>query len=209
MLMAKIVAVSARALAEFALLKGDLFPGGGNLRRMREGTRGHQALQALLPFDWLAEAPVSVDIEIDGAILRVHGRADAVYIDSEVVRVQEIKTTDREPRRILKYDYPVHWAQAEIYAALFCMARGLKSAEVQLVYARADGTTRRFSEDYEAGALIEKLMGWARPYLEWVSAVDARREQALLTLDHLPFPYDGFREGQRDMARAVYSQVAF
>ena len=191
--------VSARALAEFALEKGDLFPGGAGWKRMREGVRGHQALQALLPFNWQPEAPVSRDIEIDGDILRVHGRADA-----NEVKVLEIKTTTRDPVGILKYDYPVHWAQAEIYAALFCLNTGAAAAEVRLTYARLDGKRREFSEDYEAEALIQRLMSFAVPYMEWVRAVDTRRDQSRQTLDKLPFPYEDYREGQRDMALAVY-----
>lgn len=202
--MGKIHAVSARALAEFALEKGDLFPGGGGLRRMREGVRGHQALQSLLPIDWQSEVPVSRDIAIDGDILRVHGRADAARFGPDAARVMEIKTTLRDPGRILKYDYPVHWAQAEIYAALFCLNRGLPAAEVRLVYARSDGLTREYRQDYEADVLIERLMGYARPYMDWIRAVDARQDQSRQGLSQLPFPYDDYREGQREMARAVY-----
>ena len=201
--MSNIHAVSARSLAEFALEKGDLFPG-GSLKRMQEGVRGHQALQSLLPFDWQSEAPVSRDLAINGEVLRVHGRADAVHIGRVAVEVMEIKTTTRDLGRILKYDYPVHWAQAEIYAALFCMNHGLPAAEVQLVYARSDGQTRVFRQDYEAEALIERLMGYARPYMDWICAVDTRKDQSRATLDRLPFPYPEYREGQRDMARAVY-----
>ena len=109
--MAKIHAVSARALAEFAFEKGDLIPAARAASRMRDGVRGHQALQELLPCNWRPEVPVSRDIPIDGDVLRVHGRADAVYIDREIVRVQEIKTTTKDPAMILKYDYPAHWAQ--------------------------------------------------------------------------------------------------
>ena len=204
--MKNIHAVSARALAEFALEKGDLFPG-GSLRRMREGVRGHQALQALLPFDWQAEMPVSRDIELDGAVLRIHGRADAASIGPNAVRVQEIKTTERDPARILKFDYPVHWAQAEIYAALLCMNHGLSAAEVQLVYATLDGRVKRFSQDYTAGELEARLIGWARPYLQWVEAADTRKAQAVQTLDRLPFPYPEYRAGQREMAQAVYTAM--
>ena len=196
--------VSARALAEFALEKGDLFPGGAGWQRMKEGVRGHQALQALLPFNWQPEAPVSRDIAIDGDVLRVHGRADAAFIGPDEVRVLEIKTTTRDPMRILKYDYPVHWAQAEIYAALFCMNVGAGTAEVRLTYARMDGRTNTFSQDYEADELIRRLMAFAVPYMAWIRAVDTRREQSRATLDRLPFPYDGYREGQKDMALATY-----
>ena len=104
--MQKIHSVSVRTLAEFAFEKGDLIPARRAAARMREGVRGHQALQQLLPPSWNSEVAVSRDIPIDGHILRVHGRADGVYIDRELVRVLEIKTTAKDPSSILQYDYP-------------------------------------------------------------------------------------------------------
>ena len=202
--MQKIHSVSVRALAEFAFEKGDLIPAALAAERMRDGVRGHQALQELLPPSWRPEAPVSRDLVIDGRVLRVHGRADAVYIDRETVRVLEIKTTARDPAGILKYDYPAHWAQCEIYAALFCLNEGVALAEAHLTYARLDGKKREFTEEYNAWELEERLMAYARPYLEWIAAVDDWKEESRPTLDSLPFPFDSYREGQLEMARAVF-----
>lgn len=202
--MQKIHSVSVRALAEFAFEKGDLIPARRASARMREGVRGHQALQQLLPASWNSEAAVSRDIPIEGHILRVHGRADAVYIDREVVRVLEIKTTAKDPAAILKYDYPVHWAQGEIYAALFCLNAGIGQAEVRLTYARMDGKVREYSEDYNAWELEERLMAYAVPFLRWIVAVDDWKDRSRPTLDSLIFPFDDYRSGQREMAAAVY-----
>lgn len=203
----KIHSVSVRALAEFAFEKGDLIPARRAATRMREGVRGHQALQELLPANWRGEVPVSRDIPIDGRVLRVHGRADAVYIDKDIVRVQEIKTTAKDPALILKYDYPVHWAQGEIYAALFCMNVGVEHAEVRLTYARLDGRKREFSEDYNAWELVERLMAYAKPCLQWLASVDDWKARSRPTLEALTFPFDAYREGQRDMAAAVYTAM--
>lgn len=202
--MQKIHSVSARALAEFAFEKGDLIPAARSAARMRDGVRGHQALQELLPASWRPEVPVSRDIPIDGRILRVHGRADALYLDREIVRVLEIKTTQKDPSGILKYDYPAHWAQGEIYAALFCLNEGVSRAEVRLTYARLDGKVRQYTEEYNAWELEERLLAYAGPYLDWISRVDDWKDQSKPTLDALPFPFDTYREGQRDMAKAVY-----
>ena len=205
--MQKIHSVSVRTLAEFAFEKGDLIPARRAAARMREGVRGHQALQQLLPPSWESEVDVSRDIPIDGHILRVHGRADGVFIDRDLVRVLEIKTTAKNPSGILKYDYPAHWAQGEIYAALFCLNRGIEQAEVHLTYARLDGRKREFSEDYNAWELEERLMAYAVPYLRWIMAVDDWKDRSRPTLDTLAFPFENYREGQRDMAAAVYTAM--
>ena len=202
--MQKIYSVSVRALAEFAFERGDLIPAARAAARMREGVRGHQALQALLPPSWQPEVAVTRDIAVDGAILRVHGRADAVYLDPEIVRVQEIKTTTRNPDTILKYDYLAHWAQGEIYAALFCLNENVDRAEVRLTYARLDGAKREFSDEYDAGELSERLYACARTYLEWAKVVDGWKETSRPTVEALQFPFSTYREGQREMAAAVY-----
>ena len=202
--MGKIHSVSVRALAEFAFEKGDLMPAAQAAARMRDGVRGHQVLQEMLPFSWRPEVPVSRDIAIRGEVLRVHGRADALYMDREIVRVQEIKTTARDPHLILKYDYPAHWAQGEIYACLFCLNAGVPRAEVRLTYARLDGRKQEYVEEYEAWELEERLMAYAGPYLEWAGAVDGWREQSRPTLETLQFPFETYREGQREMAKYVY-----
>ena len=202
--MQKIHSVSVRALAEFAFEKGDLIPAVQAASRMRDGVRGHQILQEMLPHSWQAEVSVSRDIFMDGHILRVHGRADAVYIDPEIVRVQEIKTTTRDPETILKYDYLAHWAQGEIYAALFCLNAQLDRAEVRLTYARLDGAKREYADEYEACELIERLTAYARSYLEWISVVDGWKDTSRATVEALRFPFETYREGQREMAKAVY-----
>ena len=202
--MGKIHSVSVRALAEFAFEKGDLIPAAQAASRMRDGVRGHQVLQELLPFSWQPEVPVSRDIPVNGQILRVHGRADALYMDREVVRVQEIKTTTRDPHMILRYDYPAHWAQGEIYACLFCLNEGIPRAEVRLTYARLDGRTQEYVEEYEAWELEERLMAYAGPYLEWACAVDGWKDRSRPSLDALRFPFETYRDGQREMAKAVY-----
>ena len=151
--MQKIHSVSVRALAEFAFEKGDLIPARRAAARMREGVRGHQALQQLLPVTWRSEVDVSRDIPVEGHILRVHGRADGVYLDRDCVRVLEIKTTARDPSSILKYDYPVHWAQGEIYAALFCLNEGAEQAEVRLT----DQGVRKFQLIVKNSASVSSL----------------------------------------------------
>lgn len=202
--MPQIHVVSVRALAEYAMEKGDLFPGGASWARVREGIRGHQALQELLPCNWQPEAPVSRDIALDGHVLRVQGRADAAYVSPDLVGVQEIKTTTRNPATILKYDHPVHWAQAEIYAALLCLNHGVDAAEVRLIYARLDGAKREYVQEYDAEVLIRLLMGYVKLYMGWITAVDDWKEASRVTLQTLAFPYEDYREGQREMARAVF-----
>ena len=202
--MQNIYSVSVRALAEFALEKGDLSPVMQAAARMQDGVRGHKVLQEMLPWNWRPEFPVSSDVTLDGGVLRIHGRADAAYIGTDSISVLEIKTTTKNPAMIMKYDYPVHWAQAEIYAFLFCRNQGFERAEVRLIYARLDGKKQEYSEEYDFDALEARVISYVRPYLSWISAVEGWKEKSRPTLQNMPFPFDTYREGQRDMAKYVY-----
>lgn len=196
--------VSVRTLAEFAQEKGDLIPGARAVARMREGVRGHQILQEMLPFHWQAEAPLSIDTRVDGFAMRVHGRADAVYVGSDYIGVQEIKTTGKNPSLILKNDYPAHWAQAEIYAWILCKNHHIDRAEVRLTYARLDGQKREYKEEYDVQTLQERFLNYARPYVDWISRVEDWKDRSRPTLNSMHFPFANYREGQREMARQIY-----
>lgn len=202
--MEKIQSVSVRTIAEFAQEKGDLIPAARAAARMREGIRGHRVLQEMLPYNWRPEVPLSMDTAVDGFALRIHGRADAVYIGNDVIGVQEIKTTSKNPSLILKYDYPAHWAQAEIYAWILCKTENIPRAEVRLTYARLDGKKREYTEEYDVEELEEKFFGYARPYVDWIARVEDWKDKSRPTLTNMPFPFDDYRDGQREMAKQIY-----
>lgn len=202
--MEKIHSVSVRTIAEFAFEKGDLIPAANAAARMQEGTRGHKILQEMLPYNWQAEMPVSREVNINGVLMKIHGRADAAYMASDKVCVQEIKTTSKNPSLILKYDYPAHWAQAEIYAWMLCRNQGVSHAEVRLTYARLDGKKREYSEEYEIDELEERFYKYAVPYAAWVMEIAGWKDKSRPTLQNMPFPFENYRDGQREMAKYVY-----
>ena len=114
--MKKIHVVSVRTLAEFACATGSVTSASRMAARMREGREGHVAVQRMLDERWVAELPVSLDVNVGGMELRVQGRADAAWLERDCAHIAEIKTTRINPNEILSEDYPAHWAQAEIYA---------------------------------------------------------------------------------------------
>lgn len=202
--MPKIHSINVRALAEFALQKGDLVPSARQLDRMNEGTRGHKQLQSMLGEGWRAEEPVARDFTVGGVTLRVQGRADAVRRTEGRVQVMEIKTTARHPKSIGIGDFPEHLAQGQIYAYLFCENEGFGEAEVTLVYYRLDGAENRYRRTYSREELRCAFLKCAQPYAEWVAALDEWKEQSAPTLKELKFPFPVYRDGQKEMARAVY-----
>ena len=200
--------VSVREIAETACLSGSLAYNAALNRRFREGREGHHAIQARLPAKWQIEAPASIEYGSAGTVLVIQGRADAVCIEPNSVCVIEIKTTSLNPSEILKEDYPVHWAQAEVYAHIFCAQNGSSSAEVYLVYAGTHGGEKRFKKEYGAAELARRFEGYVKPYIDALHNREAWQNCSVPTLKTLKFPYPEFREGQREMAREVYRAMA-
>lgn len=201
--MKKIHEVSVRALAEFACATGSITSAGRMAARMREGREGHIAVQRMLDERWTAEVAVSLDACMAGVELRVQGRADALWLEEGCVHVAEIKTTRMNPNEVLSEDYPAHWAQAEIYAHMFCARNACPRAEVQLIYAGVRGGQRSFRRELDAQELERRFAAYALPYARQLAAQQQWKETSEPTLAALRFPFPQFREGQRELAECV------
>lgn len=199
--------VSVRMLAEYACMSGGLVKQAVMASRLREGREGHRSIQELLTGEWQSEAPARLDVNVCGVELSVQGRADAAKTDADGVHVLEIKTTRGNPFDILKDDYPAHWAQAEIYAHIFCKTSGASEAEVILIYAGTSGGQHRFKRDFIASELEERFFGYARVYAELLRSEIDRKSESAPTLLGLRFPFETFREGQREMSECVYDAM--
>lgn len=199
--------VSVRTIAEFALEGGDLSMDAVSAERMREGIEGHILLQRQLDDSWRAEESLARETEINGVRLRVQGRADAVRRHAGALTVEEIKTTSHEPSSIGADDYPAHWAQAHIYAAILCQREGFAFAEVALVYFNLSGAKARFSRYYTAEELESLFFGYAEKYANWLAALEIWRGKFQPSVRALKFPFDTYREGQHQMARNAYIAV--
>ena len=196
--------VSVRELAEYACASGSIVAGAMMARRMREGREGHQALQRTLSAPWEVEAPLTLDVELEGVHLRVQGRADALRPEDGGVEICEIKTTRGNPYEVCQDDYPVHWAQAEIYAHMYCAHSGCSGAEVTLIYAGTRGGEQRFRRRFSASELAERFLNYARPYALWAREAGKWRADSEPTLKNLRFPFENYRDGQREMAKYVF-----
>lgn len=206
--MAKVHTVNVRTIAEYACATGGIAYGAYAAGRMREGREGHQAIQQSLPQGWQTEAPVALDVTIESVAMRIVGRADALLLTNESLELMEIKTVRGNPYEICQDDFPVHWAQAQIYAYILCVCRQRAQAEVRLVYAGVTGDRQEFKREYGLNELKELFYRYAKPYAAWVAANDAWKEETVPSFLQVKFPFRDFREGQREMAEAVYTAMA-
>lgn len=198
------VRVSVRTLVETALRAGDLVFG-GNTQRLLEGARGHRAVQAQPGAQ--NEYAVSGLYERQGLRLAVHGRIDRLF-PGDIPLIEEIKTSTLPLERIREDDYPLHWAQARVYAYLYLKQRGLAFCDVRLCYYELQsGDTLRFTRREGFEELEAFFLDIAHKYLARQRALHDHKERLCAELSALAFPYESFRAGQRELAAQVYAAI--
>ena len=200
------VSISVRDLVAFVLRRGDL---GSNRQfagpnRALEGTRGHQRAQKSRPPGYEAEVPVSRSVETPEFTLELKGRIDGVLVREGELLIEEIKTVSRLAG--IEAD-PLHWAQARLYAFLYCESNGFGAASVRLTYVQLETfEALEFTEMFT----FENLTGFfeqvIHEYIEWLQEHDRWLKQRDASILALAFPF-AYRPGQRAMAVAVYRNI--
>ena len=198
-----------RRLVEFLLRTGSIDSRFTGFDRALEGARLHRKLQraAVKEYpDYQAEAALKQDYTCAGIAYTLEGRADGIFTDKDgTPTIDEIKTTTLPPEFITGEQSPEHWAQAQIYAAIYAHQQGLPAMRVRLVYYQVDEDLEfTFTHDYSADALdaivtdlLTQYAPWAKRSAEWQRMSRASRQA-------LPFPFASYRPGQRAMMNAVY-----
>ena len=203
----ELIRTGVRTLVEHTLREPDIRPQGASLKAMREGALGHKARQALLPAGWQAEVPLelAVPIEEEEWGLLLTGRMDA-FLDGEMPQVEELKLW--QPRVPPEEPVPAHMAQAVCYGHMLCETRGCALCEVRVVYVDTKGRVlASFDGPSQRDALRERFMALLEPYARRLRLVRAHERARDASLHALPFPYETYRPGQRELAVQVYTAI--
>ncbi|MDX3893284.1 ATP-dependent DNA helicase [Pusillimonas sp.] len=191
--------VSVRTLCEFAARRGDLdlrfhlAPSG------QEGMAGHRIVTSRRPAHYQKE----ISLQAPYGALTVRGRADG--FDPEAKRLEEIKTYRGRLRDIPASHGSLHRAQARLYGHLMCRKLKLDAIELALVYFNvATGRETVRSEHCAAADLERHFNTLCDEFLAWAQQEIRHRERRNETLQALQLPFEGFRDGQRTLAKAVY-----
>jgi Rad3-related DNA helicase len=191
--------VAVRTLCEFTAKLGDLDLRFTPSATALEGIAGHAMVAARRGESY--ESELWLKGEYRGLVVR--GRADG--FDPEAGRLDEVKTFRGDLHAMPLNRRSLHWAQAKCYGALLCAERGLAALKVALVYfdvASQDETM--LVESFPAAELRAFLELQCDRFLAWAAQGSAHRAARDAALAALPFPYAGFRTGQRQLAENVY-----
>lgn len=195
--------ISIGEMVQLVLRSGDIDSRASSGPRMEEGQRVHRLLQGAYGDGW--EKEVGFKKSFDALGILIQGRADGVF---ERRLIHEIKST-RCP--LADWDspgYEVHWAQAICYAYILAESEGLEAVEILLTYYN-DRTEERkdLSRTHtlaELTAYVEDLITryavWHQLQVQWALKRNAG-------LQAMPFPYGGYRSGQRKLAASVYTAI--
>lgn len=198
---------SVRELVAFVHRRGGI-AGTGAFRasdRALEGGRAHRRVQGRRTGDYEAEVTVEWKATRGNVDLTLAGRIDGLRAAHSPPVVEEIKSVDRFWDGTAD---PLHLAQLKIYAAILAIQRDWAEVELHLTYLNleTDAETvlpfRLTRTELEAffEETISVWFDWLELEAQWISL---RNE----SLEKLAFPFNGFRGGQRELARSVYRAI--
>ena len=207
--------ISVRTIVEFILRSGNIDTGYMSQNRMRDGILAHQRVQRARKREaegqnqlYEAEMRLSLRFEHDELSWKVSGIADGVILDGDWALVEEIKSTGRDLDTISLDESHWHMAQAKCYGHMLFELHGLEMVTINLTYCDVEGgETRVFSTDFTPGELRAFFFDLIERYSRWAKLKNSKNLAMIESVKATPFPYAGYRKGQRKFAGLAYYAI--
>ncbi|MDX1341454.1 MAG: helicase C-terminal domain-containing protein [Reinekea sp.] len=194
--------VSVRALADFNQTQGNLIGSFRPSPSAFEGQQTHKLTQTSRSEAYRAEVSLSTLWQCRDFVLKISGRADGVFEDG----IEEIKTSRIPAQEIPDSAKELHRIQARIYGALYALSTPT-SDSIQIIVTYVHPQTLQQwpeSETWQRADLIDQLVSYCARYDRWLQKLRRQRQNRAVFLNQLRFPFPTMRDGQRQMAEAVY-----
>ncbi len=202
------VHISVRKLVEYRQRTGDLYLTFFSAVSAIEGIRLHKKIQESRPDEYSQEIPVSLELNFEDVVLIVSGRIDGVFEYPDMVCVEEIKSTRKDPENIDIPDDHAFWAQVKCYGYLYGQHKDIENITLQLTLCNVDtGKMHEVKKSFttsELKAFFDVLVDACLQKVRAINAWRLKRNQSITSLD---FPFETYRSGQRQMAVAVYRVI--
>ena len=202
------VKLSVRELVEFVYKGGDLNIKSISADRAMEGIKAHKLLQSGMGENYQKEFFMRHEFEFNDIMFSVEGRADGVIIDGNLVIIDEIKSTYKNLEQINE-DYNIaHIAQAKCYAYIYSLQNGIDDINVQLRYFNIDTqNVKTLSYRFTIEELESFFYDLINNYLDWALNIINLHKMRWETVKELSFPFNDYRQGQRDFSVAVFKTI--
>ena len=205
--MEKSLRLSVHQLVDFLLRSGDIDNRVFNRSSMNEGSRLHSVYQAKQSKNYMSEYALSVPLYVDGIDITLEGRADGIIKRRDgSFCVDEIKTTVEDLKVFHKDNLEWHLGQAKCYAYMFAKLNDLEYIAIKLTYIRQGKEKEQFIDSYIFNYLeLEQfVLDLIAEYLEFYNIIFQKLEKRNQSISVLPFPFESYRKGQRDLAKYAY-----
>jgi DNA excision repair protein ERCC-2 len=203
------VKISVRSLVEYVFRSGSIESGFKTTTSLIEGTKAHQTIQKTYGEADAAEVFLQTSYVFEEIEYVVEGRCDGLLLQEDTTMIDEIKSTAKKLDDVTRDSYPVHWAQAKCYAYMYLKKEEKEKVNVQLTYVQVEsGEQKRFQENCTLEQLEVFMLQLVKSYAPYAKLRLENLKQRNESIRDLPFPFDQYRNGQRNFAGAVYKTIA-
>ena len=183
--------------------------------RALEGTRVHQRIQRLRKKEaedtgglYKREVHLYTECEYKNIRFCIEGRADGLFIIDGSSVIEEIKSTLLPLTRLEKDTGHWHWAQAKCYAYIYALSQEITEISCSIIYGHVEtGEWITFTEAFSFDVLESFVLGLIKKYWDFARLEADRIAEAHQTGQALAFPFNIYREGQRELAISVYAAI--
>lgn len=173
-----------------------------------EGIMAHKKMQELYDEHTKKELPLKIELEMEDIKFKIQGRADGVKILDGKYSVNEIKSTRRNLDEFNEDSNPLHWAQAKCYAHILAQKHNLRNVQVILTYYNLKTEeNKKLSKIFTKAELNNFFENLIKNYLRLSKLLANQKIELQKTATKLAFPFEKYRNGQRELAIAVYNTI--
>ena len=198
--------LSVHQLVDFLLRTGDIDNRIYNQETMQEGTFLHSMHQSKQGRNYMAEYPLKERFSFEGIDIVLEGRADGIFFNGEEYVVEEIKSTIVQLDEYFLSQKDWHLGQAKCYALMFAHERNIDFINIRLTYYHQLDKTRLIKDfHYSVQELEDDVHALFEEYLTFYRFIIERIIKRNKSASTLEFPFDDFRQGQRQMSKYTYA----
>lgn len=200
--------ISIHQLVDFLLRTGDIDNRVFNNGTIQEGTLIHSLYQSKQGPNYLSEVYLSEKFVIDETEIILSGKADGIIEMSKgCYVVDEIKTTISDLSEFRDKNIDWHLGQAKCYAYIFAKQNQLSNIGIQLTYIKQGNLKENLFEKYNFSfdVLENDIISLLEEYVSFQNTLFRLEEKRNETIKNLKFPYNGYRNGQKEFAKYCYS----
>ena len=202
------VHISVRTLVEYVFKSGSIDARFRSQTTLIDGTRIHQKIQKSYQAEDQKEVYLTAQIPCKGLVFTIDGRCDGLLFHEGEVTIDEIKSFSQPLEQLDEEGYPVHWAQAKMYAYMYAIDQDLQEIYVQLTYVHVETEEkRRVKKRFTFAELEGFVFEVIKLYTPFANILHEHRLQRNESSKRLAFPFDSYRTGQRKLAGAVYKTI--